>query len=320
MRHRAHDRQIVRDEEVGHAVALLQRREQTQHLLLDRDVQGRGRFVEQQQAGTQDGGTRNRDPLALAAGEFMRIAIERVLVHADLGQHRRHGRTSLRRTQTGLVQGQSFLDDLQDRSSRRQRVKRILEDDLQMAPLRAQCACRQVVQARLAETDDARGFRLRQAQQRQSERALARARFADDAQRLPAVQLQVDAGDGLETTLAEEAAGQREATGDALCVEQYRCRRIGRCDLALRPAVEQQAGIGMLRRFEQRGGGTLLDQPAFLHHGDAIGESAHERQIMRDQQHGHSSFPLQFVEQFDDAPLHGDVERGGRFVGNQQAR
>ena len=38
---------------------------------------------------------------------------------------------------------------------------------------------------------------------------------------------------------------------------------------------------------------------------------------MRDQDDRRAAFAIQFAQQFDDLRLHGDVERGGRFVGDQ---
>ena len=42
--------------------------------------------------------------------------------------------------------------------------------------------------------------------------------------------------------------------------------------------------------------------------------------IVRDQQHGHAALALQRLQQLEDLRLDGDVERGGRLVGDQQVR
>ena len=41
---------------------------------------------------------------------------------------------------------------------------------------------------------------------------------------------------------------------------------------------------------------------------------------MADQQQRHAQARLQLLEQLEDLQLHGDVQSGGRFIGNQQLR
>ncbi|MNC44245.1 hypothetical protein D3C75_931450 [compost metagenome] len=41
---------------------------------------------------------------------------------------------------------------------------------------------------------------------------------------------------------------------------------------------------------------------------------------MGDQQHGHAQARLQLLEQLEDLQLHGDVQRGGRLVGDEDFR
>ena len=65
---------------------------------------------------------------------------------------------------------------------------------------------------------------------------------------------------------------------------------------------------------------TLFDQAPLLHHGHAIGKAAHEVQIVRDQQHGHAGFPLQILQEFQNLGLNGHIQRGGRFVRDQNTR
>ena len=67
MRHRAHDREVVADEDIAHAVVALQLGQQREHLLLDRDVERRGRLVEHQHLRPQHHRAGDRDALALAA-------------------------------------------------------------------------------------------------------------------------------------------------------------------------------------------------------------------------------------------------------------
>jgi hypothetical protein len=61
------------DEHQGHAVAFLEVADEPQDLGLDGDVQGRGRFVGDEQFGSAGQGDGDHDALAHAAGEFERI-------------------------------------------------------------------------------------------------------------------------------------------------------------------------------------------------------------------------------------------------------
>ncbi len=97
---------------------------------------------------------------------------------------------------------------------------------------------------------------------------------------------------------------------------------VGRPDerLALGLRGEQMPGIGMLRVLEQLGDRPGLDDLAVGHHADPIGDLAHDRQIVGDQQHRHPEAALQVLQQGQDLGLDGDVERRGRLVGDQQIR
>ena len=73
--HRPDDPQIVADEEVGEAVAGLERAEEGHDLGLHGDVEGRGRLVEHDEARLEDDGAGDGDALALPAGELVRVAV-----------------------------------------------------------------------------------------------------------------------------------------------------------------------------------------------------------------------------------------------------
>ena len=59
---------------------------------------------------------------------------------------------------------------------------------------------------------------------------------------------------------------------------------------------------------------------AVLHHGHAIGELAHQVQVVGDQQHRHPGLALQIVEQAQDLRAQRHVQRRGGLIGQQQAR
>ena len=66
-----------------------------------------------------------------------------------------------------------------------------------------------------------------------------------------------------------------------------------------------------------RGGRAGLDDLAGLHHRDAVGDAADDAEVVGDEQHRHALGLLHLGEQVEDLGLDGDVERGGRLVGDQ---
>ena len=73
-----HNREIVADEDVGQPEALLQRAHQVDDLRLDRHVERGDRLVGHDQLGLDRERAGDRQALALAAGEFVRIAARMV--------------------------------------------------------------------------------------------------------------------------------------------------------------------------------------------------------------------------------------------------
>src|SRR6516225_6093748 len=68
------DGHVVRDEEIGQTLLRLQIHEEVEDLRANRHVEGRNGFVGDDQVGIGGEGPRDRDALALAAGELMRVA------------------------------------------------------------------------------------------------------------------------------------------------------------------------------------------------------------------------------------------------------
>ena len=64
---------------------------------------------------------------------------------------------------------------------------------------------------------------------------------------------------------------------------------------------------------------ALFDDLAAVHHDDAVGHLRDHRHVVGDEQHGHSVFALQPVDEGENLRLDRDVERGCRFVGDEQA-
>jgi hypothetical protein len=82
------DAQVMHDERVGQPELGLQVGEQGEHLGLDRDVERRDRFVGDHQLQVERERPGDPDPLPLAAGELVRVALEHGLDGAALARAR----------------------------------------------------------------------------------------------------------------------------------------------------------------------------------------------------------------------------------------
>lgn len=65
---------------------------------------------------------------------------------------------------------------------------------------------------------------------------------------------------------------------------------------------------------------ALLYNAPGVHDGDSVAHAGDNAEIMSDKQQRHLRFHLQFFKQVQVLQLNGDVERGGRFIGNQDLR
>ena len=161
----------------------LQLPQQFHDLALDGAVERRGRFVEQDQCRFQHQCPGDGDALALAAGEFVGVTVAGLRIEPDL-----HQRVDDRLLLFGLaadpMDAQAFADDLADTHAWAEAAIRVLEHHLHLAAQRAHVMLRETVQPGAFEADAALAFQ--QPQDRQAKGRLARAAFANDAQRLPA--------------------------------------------------------------------------------------------------------------------------------------
>jgi len=142
----ADERHGVGDEEVGEAVFLLEAAEQIDDLGSDADIEGGNRLVENEKAGPEGQGAGNVDALALAAGELMRMAAERGLVHADLAEQfdcfGPERRTAGVETGLGTVNDEGLGDDLEDIHAGVEGAVGVLKDGLHLTPEATQLRCR----------------------------------------------------------------------------------------------------------------------------------------------------------------------------------
>ena len=84
--------------------------------------------------------------------------------------------------------------------------------------------------------------------------------------------------------------------------------------------AEEPAGVRVPRPGEERAGGTLLDDPARVHDGDAIGERADDREVVGDVDDRDAALPAQAVDLLEDARLRDHVEPGRRLVEDDEPR
>ena len=88
--------------------------------------------------------------------------------------------------------------------------------------------------------------------------------------------------------------------------------------VALGQGGHQGFGVGVLGRGEQGVGATLLHDLAGIHHGHALRHFTDHAHVVGDQHQGHTAVLLQTAQQVQNLGLDGHVQRGGRFVRNQQ--
>src|SRR5271163_2516529 len=120
-------REIVADEYRGERSSPANSGDQVEDLGLHRDVERRCRLVEKQQARREDQRARDRDALALTAGELMRISESMPRVEADIGESRKNHRFAIAET----VDLERFAQDAIDGLARMQRAIRVLKHILQ---------------------------------------------------------------------------------------------------------------------------------------------------------------------------------------------
>ena len=195
------DAEIVADQDHRGAEIGVQPAQQVEDLRLDRHVQRGGRLIGDQQRRLVGEAHRQHHALPHAAGVLVRVAAHRALRRGDAHPAEQRDRArpcGLRRE--AAMRGHR-LDQLPgDAQHRVQRGHRVLEDhgDVAAAHLadRVLVQVRQVAAAEGDRAADDAGRLVEQAHDRLGADALARAGFADDAERLARVKVEADAVDG----------------------------------------------------------------------------------------------------------------------------
>src|SRR5581483_5518738 len=212
--------EIMRDENVGKVQTLLQVAQQIENLRTNRDIERGDRLVADDQLGFDGKRTRDRDALALPAGEFMGVAARKARLEPDQAQQFLDARAAFLGWHE-VMQRQGLAEDLPDRHARIERGVGILEDDLRLLAERAQLIVVEGKQVAALETDAA-GIRLDQAQHQPADGGLAAAGLADQRQRLAGIDVEADAVDGFDEggRPAEQIPRGREMLDQIFGVEE----------------------------------------------------------------------------------------------------
>ena len=87
-----------------------------------------------------------------------------------------------------------------------------------------------------------------------------------------------------------------------------------------RRRAHQLAGISVRRRLEDRRRLRRLHHVALFHHHHAVAIGGGKTEVVRDQDGRHAAFARELDDEIHHRLLRGDVEAGGRLVGDQQLR
>ncbi len=81
---------------------------------------------------------------------------------------------------------------------------------------------------------------------------------------------------------------------------------------------QQRLGVGMLRVVVKRVAVGQFDDLAQVHHRDPVGDVAHHRQVVADEQVGQAELLLQVLQQVHDLRLDRHVQRRDRLVADDE--
>ena len=91
----------------------------------------------------------------------------------------------------------------------------------------------------------------------------------------------------------------------------------GRGRLQPRLGGDEGGGIGVERREMHGVGGADLHDAAEVDHHDPVGDVAHDREVVRDEEERDAGLRPQVVQEIQDLCLDRDVERRDRLVGRR---
>jgi hypothetical protein len=215
----------VGDEDVGEVELVLDFVEEVEHLGLDADVEGRHRFIEHDDLGSERERAGDTNSLALSSGELVRIAV------AVFGEQTNSGE------KVGDAVGGFFLrhavdahglaDDVANGNARVERGVGVLEHHLDLATQFAQILSASGGDIALAEHDLPGGGR-HEAEQRAAEGGLTATGFADHTKGFVGHQVEGDPADRLNSAdLASEHPGADRKLGDEVADAEEGVTRSG---------------------------------------------------------------------------------------------
>src|ERR1019366_4429148 len=102
-------------------------------LRLEKHIERAGWFIQHDKIRFQYHRAGNADALALAAGEFVRIAESRSRIHADIPERLDDAGFAFGFRQRALMHAEAFGHNVSDRHPRAERAERILKYDLHVA-------------------------------------------------------------------------------------------------------------------------------------------------------------------------------------------
>jgi len=202
----------VGDEQVGQAQARLEISQQGDDTGSDRDIEGGHGLIEDYELRIQGQGPGDGYPLTLATRELMRVAGTFLGPEAHLFQQLRHPPPPT--APVAAVNPEGFGDDVVYPELRVERGERVLEHDLEIPTSVTNGPSGDRRQLHVHEPHPARRGPL-ELENGASGGGLARAGFADQAERLPGAKVEGDVADGV--NVADLASQQpRAAQGEVL--------------------------------------------------------------------------------------------------------
>src|SRR5450759_3848303 len=99
-----------------------------------------------------------------------------------------------------------------------------------------------------------------------------------------------------------------------------RLERLMPVSVQSRNRPQQRPGVRMLGVREHVNGRARLDHPPRVHHHHALAHAGHHAEVVCDQDGGRAEVAVDMAQQVEDLGLDGDIQGGGRFVGDQDLR
>jgi hypothetical protein len=184
-----HDTKVVTDEQHREAAPTLQVAQQVHDLRAGRHVERGNGLVSDDEGRISANRARDHRPLALPAGNFVRIAVRKGVGQSGLRQNLEGADARLR---AGPALNAQVLDDrVAERHARVERARRVLEHDLALSAEAHELGTGSARDGLTLEAHVSSARRL-QANEHSSERALSASALADEPERAAADDCEVD--------------------------------------------------------------------------------------------------------------------------------